>query len=191
MPRHELARLKLMRQPMRSRVAQIVQPCEKSGLAEAQLTAQEVAELQDATRAMQVSAFCDGITRLAHRLDGYEQRQAAREREAQEQRELEEAQRKAEQIQLAIDALEATFHPAGDLHTVEPSGPLHEEPLAAGDAGGVPLSYGRLPTTYVKAEGEGDLPNELTEKVPPDPGTDPGLSGSREPTARNPVGISW
>jgi acetyl esterase/lipase len=32
MPRHELARLKLMRQPMRSRVAQIVQPCEKSGL---------------------------------------------------------------------------------------------------------------------------------------------------------------
>ena len=33
MPRHELARLKLMRQPMRSRVAQIVQPCEKSGLA--------------------------------------------------------------------------------------------------------------------------------------------------------------
>ncbi len=32
MTRHELARLKLMRQPMRSRVAQIVQPCEKSGL---------------------------------------------------------------------------------------------------------------------------------------------------------------
>jgi hypothetical protein len=32
MPRHELARLKLMRQPMRSRVAQIVEPCEKSGL---------------------------------------------------------------------------------------------------------------------------------------------------------------
>ena len=33
MPRRELARLKLMRQPMRSHVAQIVQPCEKSGLA--------------------------------------------------------------------------------------------------------------------------------------------------------------
>jgi hypothetical protein len=39
MPRHELARLKLMRQPMRSRVAQIVQPCEKSGLARKLLVA--------------------------------------------------------------------------------------------------------------------------------------------------------
>jgi hypothetical protein len=162
-------------------------------LAEAQLTAQEVAELQDATRAMQVSAFCDGINRLAHRLDGYEQRQTAREQEDQEQRELEEAQRKGEQVQLALDALEATFHPAGDLHTVEPSEPQHEEQLAASqsDASGVPLSYGTLPTTYVKAEGEGDLPAKLTEKVPPDPGTDPELSGAREPEAKNPVGISW
>jgi len=43
MPRHELARLKLMRQPMRSRVAQIVQPCEKSGLDNWAATIREVA----------------------------------------------------------------------------------------------------------------------------------------------------
>ena len=42
MPRHELARLKLMRQPMRSRVAQIVQPCEKSGLARSFAQAQSL-----------------------------------------------------------------------------------------------------------------------------------------------------
>jgi hypothetical protein len=163
-------------------------------LAEAQVSAAQVTQMQDGIRAHQIQAFCDGITRLAHRIDGYEQRLAAREREDQEQRELEEAQRKGEQIQLALDALEATFHPAGDLHTVEPSEPLHEEQLAAstmGDAGGVPLSYGTLPTTYVKAEGEGDLPKKLTKEVPVDPGTEPALGGAREPEARNPVGISW
>jgi hypothetical protein len=41
-------------------------------------------------------------------------------------------------------------------------------------------------------EGPGDLPNELTEKVPPIPGTEPELPGRpREPTARNPVGTNW
>jgi hypothetical protein len=96
-----------------------------------------------------------------------------------------------------LDALEEqseTHHPFADLHSVDPSEPQHEEQLAAsmGDAGGVPLSYGNVPTSYERrTEAEGDLPNELTEKVPPDPGTEPDLSGAREPTARNPVGISW
>jgi hypothetical protein len=161
-------------------------------LADAQVHAAQITEMQDATRAIQVAAFCDGVTRLAHRLDGYEQRQAAREREDQEQRELEEAQRKGEQIQLALDALEATFHPSGDLHTVDPSEPQREEQIQQSDAGGVPLSYGNVPMSYERrTEAEGDLPNELTEKVPPDPGTDPDLSGAREPEAKNPVGISW
>jgi hypothetical protein len=41
-------------------------------------------------------------------------------------------------------------------------------------------------------EGPGDLPNELTEKVPPITGTAPEFPGRpREPTARNPVGTNW
>jgi hypothetical protein len=167
-------------------------------LADAQINAAQVQKMQDATRGIQVAAFCDGVTRLAHRLDGYEQRQAARERADQEQHELEEAQRKAEQIQLALDALEEpseTHHPAADLHSVDPSEPQREEQLqqSMGDAGGVPLSYGNVPMSYErrKAEDQGDLPRELTEKVPPDPGTEPALSGSSPSTARNPVGISW
>jgi hypothetical protein len=40
-------------------------------------------------------------------------------------------------------------------------------------------------------EGPGDLPNELTEKVPPITGTAPEFPGPREPTARNPVGTNW
>ena len=65
MPRHELARLKLMRQPMRSRVAQIVQPCEKSGLAAAVAACRVYG-------AKLVIAKLDRLSRDAHFLLGLE-----------------------------------------------------------------------------------------------------------------------
>jgi hypothetical protein len=75
-----------------------------------------------------------------------------------------------------------------------------------GPAGPVPTSYGGKgpPLSYVRGEadeplrigpsqdeGPGDLPRELTNKVPAQPGTDPNLSGTREPTFRTPVAVSW
>jgi hypothetical protein len=135
---------------------------------------------------------CDKIVQNAIRLDEMAQQKIAEEQRSQQRKADEEAERiQADRLKQALDALEQT---SGELTTHAPTEPAREEQLAAieqADAGGDPLSYATLPLTYVKAEGEGDLPKELTEKVPPDPGTDPELSGSRPPSARNPVGISW
>jgi hypothetical protein len=139
---------------------------------------------------------CDKVVRNAIRLDEMAQQKIAEEQEEQQRKADEEAERiQADRLKQALDALEQT---SGELTVHPATEPQREEQLAATehdatDAGGVPLSYAPLPLTYVKAEGEGDLPKELTEKVPPDPGTDPDpdLSGSRPSTARNPVGISW
>src|SRR5262245_60141771 len=67
-------------------------------------------------------------------------------------------------------------HPTGDLHTLPAQGPgpapadddqgeLPEPPASPneltgidGDGGGVPLSYGRVPSSYVHAEDEHELP---------------------------------
>jgi hypothetical protein len=114
-------------------------------------------------------------------MDAYEETERAKY-EAEERAKLEEP------ITLppgSADEGELTTHPA--------SAPEDEEQLAAiEDEGPVPLSYGKLPLSYVRSEGEGDLPKELTKKVPPETGTDPEFPGrAREPEARNPIGISW
>jgi hypothetical protein len=136
--------------------------------------------------------LCDSAARLAIACDAQEQRFIVKQRADEEAK---EQQIQADKIKKALDALNGQaeiHHPAGDLHSVEPSEPQHKAQLHP-DAGGVPLSYGAVPLSYErrKAESEGDLPNELTKEVPVDPGTEPELSGSREPEAKNPVGISW
>jgi hypothetical protein len=141
---------------------------------------------------------CDKVVQNAIRLDEMAQQKIAEEQEEQQRKADEEAARiQADRLKQALDALAtstATHHPSGDLHTVDPSAPQREEQLqqSLGDAGGVPLSYGNVPMSYERGTGDqGDLPKELTEKVPPELGTEPSVSGARQPTARNPVGISW
>src|SRR5215472_4369808 len=71
-----------------------------------------------------------------------------------------------------------THTPGGELHTLPPKDEeLPEPPLEAeGDAGGVPLSYGNVPTSYVRGRGPkdqaGDIPKELEQghpQPPPEP----------------------
>lgn len=165
-------------------------------LEDARISADEIARMQDATRGILASTLADAVTTLARRLDNFEARRA--EQAIAEAKERNDRER--QQIQERLDALPNPddpdnwdYHPGGDLHSVAPSAPEDRKQLAASedDDQPVPLSYGKLPLSYVKSEAEGDLPRELTKEVPVDPGTEPEFSGTREPTAKNPVGISW
>jgi hypothetical protein len=130
----------------------------------------------------------DSAARLALSCDMLEQRYIARDRARAEAeaRKLQEGRIKA-----ALDTLEEreaeTRH--GELTTHPPSIPRQEEQFEAMEHPADDVEE-QLHTGPSVLEDQGDLPNELLEKVPPDPGTDPELSGAREPTYRNPVGIS-
>jgi hypothetical protein len=71
-----------------------------------------------------------------------------------------------------------THQPGGELHAVaakeEPPSELPEppQPETTSDAGGVPLSYGNVPTSYVRSgpkDQAGDLPEELEQGLPEPP----------------------
>ena len=87
-----------------------------------------------------------------------------------------------------------THQPGGELHSIapkeEPPSELPEppQPESTSDAGGVPLSYGNVPTSYVRGRGPkdqaGDIPKELEQGLPEPP---PEPRGSVYP---QPVSIS-
>src|SRR6516165_11749113 len=66
-----------------------------------------------------------------------------------------------------------THQPGGELHSLPPKDEeLPEPPLEVEDAGGVPLSYGNVPTSYVRGgpkDQAGDLPEELEQGLPEPP----------------------
>jgi hypothetical protein len=77
-----------------------------------------------------------------------------------------------------IIARDETHTPGGELHALPPKeeGALPEPPMGTEDAGGVPLSYGNVPTSYVRGgpkDQAGDLPAELEQSLdlpePPEP----------------------
>jgi hypothetical protein len=142
----------------------------------ARLDAEQISKVQNVTRALQVATFCDSINHITRRLDAYQSRRDARLKADQEQREREEQQLIEDQLSKLPDPdAPGPFAPAGDLHDVPPSEPENREEL----------------TAIQPEDSEGDLPNELLEDIPLTTGTDPDLSGSQQPTNRNPVGISW
>ena len=63
--------------------------------------------------------------------------------------------------------------PGGELHDLPPKGEeLPEPPEVESDAGGVPLSYGNVPTSYVRGapkDQAGDLPEALEQGLPEPP----------------------
>jgi len=86
-----------------------------------------------------------------------------------------------------------THQPGGELRSIAPkeeqSSELPEppQPETTSDAGGVPLSYGNVPTSYVRSgpkDQAGDLPEELEQGLPEPP---PEPKGSVYP---QPVSIS-
>src|SRR5262245_15090891 len=124
----------------------------------------------------QVAAMQERINRLA---DALEERQRADEEASRHQRRLDE-----EPIELPPDIAEYqtrtppsevgddAHQPGGELHSIaaKEEEQLPEPPLETeSDAGGVPLSYGNVPTSYIKGgpkDQAGDLPEELERGLP-------------------------
>jgi hypothetical protein len=127
-------------------------------LARVRVTADAIKRMQSATTKLQVAAFADAVAHLERRLDAKEA-----ELEEQARRDAEEAERReAERIAAHLDALPdpddpSTWDPTGGALTLAPaSHPEDKRQLAASD--------------------QGDLPNELLEKAPPNPGTAPTIA---------------
>jgi hypothetical protein len=134
----------------------------------ARIKSEHIGIMQEANRAIQVAAFCDSVSHITRRLDAFETRRDARIKADQEQRDLEEQQRKADRIKQALDALEEETH--GEL-TSHPANDPYEKQITA--------------TGPTADQNPGDLPAELAEDPPEEP-----LPQSRPPTARNPVAVS-
>jgi hypothetical protein len=140
----------------------------------ARIKSEQTSIIQDMNKGIYAAVLCDAVTRLTRRIDAEEQyrtekaRRDAEEQEARENRLIEDALSK-----LPDPDAPGPFAPSADLHEAPASEPAYEEQLQQ------------------SGDNEGDLPPELTEVVPPTTGTAPNLSGSREPTAKNPAGLSW
>jgi hypothetical protein len=126
-------------------------------LDQARLTHDQIAHAQERTRAVQKIFLLEGLKTLTARADSFATRQRERRREVKARRDAAEAKRiadaQAASIKAALDALNAhEHHNTGDL-----------SPIPAKDDRSL--------------SDQGNLPNELSEKVPPAPGTDPVLPG--------------
>jgi hypothetical protein len=148
----------------------------------AALDAKKSAVLSTVNRLLRFMSKVDALT---SRVEAFE---AKRRADEEQQREFEE-----EPLELPPDldrpqdlppskiGNDETHQPGGELHSVaakteeeeEPS-ELPEPPVEVEDAGGVALSYGNVPMSYVKGapkDAAGDLPKELED--PPDPVPEP------------------
>jgi hypothetical protein len=137
-------------------------------LARVPVTADQIKRMQSATTAMQVAAFADAIDHLERRLDAKEA-----ELEEQARRDAEEAERReAERIAAHMRALPD----ADDPSTWDPA-------PAGGALTPLPASHSE-DKEQLAASDQGDLPNELLEGAPADPGTAPtiGLDVPRVPS---------
>src|SRR6516162_10781872 len=148
-----------------------------------ELDAKKSAVLSTVNRLLRFMSRVDALTSRVEALE------AKRKADEAVQRKLDE-----EPIELPPDIAEyqtrtppseigdETHQPGGELHSIaskeEPSSELPEppQPETTSDAGGVPLSYGNVPTSYVRGRGPkdqaGDIPKELEQghpQPPPEP----------------------
>jgi hypothetical protein len=146
-----------------------------------QAVATERKQLENRTR--QILTFCDSVNKLSRRIANYEAEMAIRKQRAADEAERE----KQERIQSELDALPDPDDPHswGELTPHPASQPEDIEQVKAGE------DDAETDPDPVKDAGQGDLPTELTEQIPAPTGNYPALSGTREPTAKNPVGISF
>ena len=113
-----------------------------------------------------VQAFND---KCAERLEALD----ARQHRLDAKRAKRKAREEQEHIQSYLDGLPddtddlGVHRPTGDLHTLSPPDKGHWDP-EADDAGGVPLSYGNVPTSYIKGKRDevGDLPSDIERGTP-------------------------
>jgi hypothetical protein len=139
-----------------------------------------------------VQHLCDQIAEMQQRIntlaDALEARHKADAEREEQERQFEEeplseppgtdTELEAQDPPEIVADLEVGSHvPGGELHDIPPKdeGGFQEPPLETeDDAGGVPLSYGNVPTSYVRGRGPkdqaGELPEELEDlPVPPEP----------------------
>jgi hypothetical protein len=126
------------------------------------------------------------------------QRRLDAKRKADKARRDAEAEVRAEQEEI-LDYLEThpepggastddTHHPGGELHSLDPVDKEHFDPETEDDAGGVPLSYGALPESYIKRESSEDPGIGGASHPEPDP-EDLGKADP-QPAARSPASTS-
>jgi hypothetical protein len=145
-----------------------------------QLTQREQA-FSDGVRALTpaIDRFMDACSKL---VDGEEAQAAEQRREDAEDK----ARAEAAQLRDWLDAhpepgasIDNTHQPGGELHALEPPDKEHLDPEGEDDAGGVPLSYGNLPSSYIKGEAEDEPPGIGGATYPePDPED---LGGPQDP----------
>jgi hypothetical protein len=146
----------------------------------AALDAKKSAVLSTVTRLLRFMSHVDALTSRVEALEAKHKADEATQRKLDE-----------EPIELPPDIAEyqtrtppseigdETHQPGGELHSIaskeEPSSELPEppQPETTSDAGGVPLSYGNVPTSYVRGRGPkdqaGDIPKELEQGLPEPP----------------------
>lgn len=118
----------------------------------------------------------DGLMKLAtdqfSRLEAEQLEQEERRADEARQRAKAEAAAEQQRNQAIIDAMpdpDSPYFPSGDLHTlpakdIEPEDPTGE--VLEDDEGPVPLTYGKLPLSYVKGEEDEGSPVP-GEPIPP------------------------
>jgi hypothetical protein len=141
------------------------------------------ATLEDARTAL-AQSVCDSAASIAIRFDSFVQRRLVRKQRADARRAVQDAQRRMDRIQQALDALGEPSEPEhhGELTTHAPTEPQHEEQLGAS-----PDEEQITATGPTADQAPGDLPAEL-ETGPA--AQDPELLKSRDPTVQTPVAIS-
>src|SRR6516162_1515335 len=157
----------------------------------AALDAKKSAVLSTVNRLLRFMSRVDALTSRVEALEAKHKADEATQRKRDEEEielppDIAEYQTRTPPSEVGDD----THQPGGELHSIAakeeeqlPEPPLETEP----DAGGVPLSYGNVPTSYIKGapkDQAGDLPEELEQGLPEPP---PEPRGSVYP---QPVSIS-
>ena len=131
--------------------------------------------MQEATGVL-AAPLCDSVSTRTRRMDTLVTRRAERARKDAEEAKAREEQQISDALsKLPNPDLPASWSDDGELATHPASQPEDVEELEASEHN----------------DNEGDLPVELTNETPVVTGTSPNFSGSREPTAKNPAGVSW
>src|SRR6516225_930584 len=156
-----------------------------------ELDAKKHAVLSTVNRLLRFMSRVDALTSRVEALEAKHKADEATQRKLDEEEielppDIAEYQTRTPPSEVGDD----THQPGGELHSIAakeeeqlPEPPLETEP----DAGGVPLSYGNVPTSYIKGapkDQAGDLPEELEQGLPEPP---PEPRGSVYP---QPVSIS-
>jgi hypothetical protein len=156
-----------------------------------ELDAKKHAVLSTVNRLLRFMSRVDALTSRVEALEAKHKADEATQRKLDEEEielppDIAEYQTRTPPSEVGDD----THQPGGELHSIAakeeeqlPEPPLETEP----DAGGVPLSYGNVPTSYIKGapkDQAGDLPEELEQGLPEPP---PEPKGSVYP---QPVSVS-